>query len=155
MIEYLSGDILESEAQALVNPVNCVGVMGKGLALQFKQRYPANYIFYERACREGRVRPGHMLVFELEPVVPGQRPQLIINFPTKRHWRDESLLVDIHQGLDALAFELIRRRIRHVALPALGCGLGGLAWADVKELIEDRLAQLEQIRIVIIDLSLY
>jgi O-acetyl-ADP-ribose deacetylase (regulator of RNase III) len=147
MIEYLSGDILESEAQALVNPVNCVGVMGKGLALQFKQRYPANFIFYEQACAEGCVRPGHMLVFELEPIVSGQVPQVIINFPTKRHWRDESLMVDIHHGLDALAFELIRRRIRHVALPALGCGLGGLVWADVKELIEDRLAQLEQVRV--------
>lgn len=135
MIKYLSGDIMESEAQALVNPVNCVGVMGKGLALQFKHRYPANYIFYEQACREGRVRPGHMLVFELEPVTHGQGPQFLINFPTKRHWLDESLLGDIHQGLDALAFELIRRRIRRVALPALGCGLGGLVWDDVKEVI--------------------
>jgi hypothetical protein len=65
--EYLSGDLLESEAKALVSPVNCVGVMGKGLAMQFKQRYPSNYIFYKQACREGRVRPGHVLVFELEP----------------------------------------------------------------------------------------
>ncbi len=83
MIEYLSGDILESEAQALVNSVNCVGVMGKGLALQFKQRYTAN-ILYEKARREGRVRLGHVLVFELEPTASGQGPQFIINFPTKQ-----------------------------------------------------------------------
>ncbi len=95
------------------------------------------------------MRPGHMLVFKLEPVVHGQGPQFIINFPTKRHWCDDSLLVDIHQGLDALAFELIRRRIRHVVLPALGCGLGGLAWADVNELIENRLAQLEEVRVYV------
>jgi hypothetical protein len=88
------------------------------------------------------VRPGHMLVFELEPTASGQVPH-----PTKRHWRDDSLLVDVHQGFDALAFVLIRRRIRRVALPALGCGLGGLAWADVKALIKDRLAQLEHVRV--------
>lgn len=147
MFEYINGDIFNSSAQALVNPVNCVGVMGKGLALQFKQHYPMNYTFYRQACNQGRVRPGHMLVFELEAFVPGQGPQYIINFPTKRHWRDASLLEDIHQGLDALAFELIQRRIQHVALPSIGCGLGGLAWSEVQPLLEDRLAQLTRVRV--------
>lgn len=88
-----------------------------------------------------------MLVFELERTAPHQGPQCIINFPTKRHWRDVSLLEDIYHGLDALAFELIQRRIQHVALPPIGCGLGGLAWSEVQPLIEDRLAQLTRVRV--------
>jgi O-acetyl-ADP-ribose deacetylase (regulator of RNase III) len=124
MIEYTSGDIFTSTAQALVNPMNCVGVMGKGLALQFKHLYPANYTVYARACRQGQVQPGRMLTFELDQVAP----RFIINFPTKRHWRDASLLDGIEASLAALIIELRERCIGHVALPPLSCGLGGLSW---------------------------
>jgi O-acetyl-ADP-ribose deacetylase (regulator of RNase III) len=123
MIEYTSGDIFTSTAQALVNPVNCVGVMGKGLALQCKHLYPANYTFYARACCQGHVQPGRMLTFELDQTAP----RSIINFPTKRHWRDASLLDDIEAGLAALIIELRERGIGHVALPPPCSGLGGLA----------------------------
>jgi O-acetyl-ADP-ribose deacetylase (regulator of RNase III) len=132
MIELATGDILLADVDAIVNPVNCVGVMGRGLALQFKQRYPENFRAYKAACDRGDVQPGRMFVFESE----GSRPRWLINFPTKRHWRDKSLIDDVQQGLVALVAEVRARRIESIGVPPLGCGLGGLEWGDVRPLIE-------------------
>ena len=125
MITFKQGDLFQDSAEALVNPVNCVGTMGKGLAKEFKRKFPDNFREYVRACRAGRVRPGRMPVFHTH------RPEInryIINFPTKRDWRDPSRIEDIEAGIQVLADEVRNRRIRSLAIPALGCGLGGLPW---------------------------
>lgn len=103
MIRFTKGDILTCQAEALVNPINCVGVMGRGLALQFKRAFPANFTAYAAECRCGEVQPGRMFVFETGALTG---PWYIINFPTKRHWRDQSRIEDIRDGLTALVEEL-------------------------------------------------
>ena len=133
MIELTQGDLLNQDAEALVNAVNCVGVMGRGIALQFRKAFPENFKVYEYACKHGKVRPGAMLVFETHRV---KNPTYVINFPTKRHWRDKSRIADIESGLEALVAEVKRLRIRTIAIPPLGCGLGGLEWPDVRPRIE-------------------
>ncbi len=133
MITEQSGDdLFQSTADALVNPVNCVGVMGKGLAAQFKRRYPANYREYAVACCRGEVRIGSMFTTTLEA---GGRTLHLVNFPTKGHWRDPSDLNFIRLGLADLQRVVDDRGIRSIAIPALGCGLGGLDWPAVRELI--------------------
>jgi O-acetyl-ADP-ribose deacetylase (regulator of RNase III) len=114
MIELASGNLLEADAEALVNAVNCVGVMGSGIPLQFKQTFPDNFRIYERACEAGEVRPGEMFVHATGNV--GNR-KYIINFPTKRHRKAKSKIEDIRSGLDALFVELRERQIRSVAIP--------------------------------------
>lgn len=131
-ITYTDESIFEVDAEAIINPVNCVGVSGAGLARQFAQKYPENDVLYKQACKEGRVMPGRGFITETGL----ERPRHIINFPTKRHWREESRLSDISQGLCNLHRELIRRGIRSIALPALGAGLGGLGLSEVREQIE-------------------
>lgn len=138
MIRQAHGDLLNEDVDALVNTVNTVGVMGKGIALQFKRRFPENFKAYEAACRTGTVVPGRMFVFDAGGLT---RPRWIVNFPTKRHWRSRSRLVDIEAGLDDLAKVIDELGIRSVALPPLGCGLGGLDWSEVMPLIEARLSQ--------------
>ena len=130
------GDLLQDDADALVNPVNTVGVMGRGLAAQFKDAHPDNYSAYRSACRAGRVRIGEMFVVGLGPV---SRPRWIVNFPTKRHWRERSRLGDIDSGLCDLQRVIADLDIPSIAMPALGCGLGGLGWANVEALIHERL----------------
>lgn len=137
MIKLTSGNLLECKAEALVNTVNCDGFMGKGIALQFKQAFPSNYKAYHKACKQGEVRPGKMFVFENSGE---QFPKYIINFPTKRHWKERSRLEDIKSGLDALILDIQQYKIRSIAIPPLGCGLGGLNWSQVKPLIESILA---------------
>ena len=137
MIEYQTGDLFTVEVEALVNTVNCVGVMGRGVALQFKKAFPANFKAYAKACELGEVEPGRMFITERL-----DNPKYIINFPTKRHWRGKSRIDDIESGLDALACEIRKRGIQSVALPPLGSGLGGLHWPDVKEKIESALAEI-------------
>jgi O-acetyl-ADP-ribose deacetylase (regulator of RNase III) len=139
VIEYVKGNLLEADVEALVNTVNTVGVMGKGVALQFRRAFPANYDAYVAAVKRGEVEPGKMFSWE-----PGRLDGLrvIFNFPTKRDWRHKSRLIDIEAGLDDLRRLLIERDVRSVALPALGCGLGGLEWADVRERIEAALGDL-------------
>lgn len=137
MIQLTHGDILTADADALVNTVNCVGVMGRGIALQFKRSFPANFKAYAETCKAGAVEPGRMFVFETGRLTS---PRYIINFPTKRHWRAKSRLQDIEAGLDDLVRVLEARKIRSVAIPPLGCGLGGLDWSDVYPLIEAALA---------------
>ena len=148
MIEYKIGNILEEDVEALVNSVNCVGVMGRGIALQFKKAWPENFKAYAAACRRGEVQPGRPFVFETGGLT---NPRYIINFPTKRHWRGKARIEDIEAGLRALAQEVKQRNIRSIALPPLGTGLGGLKWQKVRRLIEKELGQLEDVRIVIFE----
>ncbi len=141
MVRFTQGDILKTDAEALVNTVNCVGVMGRGVALQFKQAYPDNFRSYAAACERGEVRPGRMFVFETHAL----NPRLIVNFPTKRHWRGKSRIEDIQSGLDALVDEVRKRDVKSIALPPLGAGLGGLDWRAVRPLIEQALARLPDV----------
>ena len=147
-IDYRSGDLLSADAEALVNTVNCVGVMGKGIALQFKKAFPDNFKDYTRACERKEVRPGEMFVTERLD----DNPRYIINFPTKRHWRARSRLSDVESGLTALADQIRRREIHSIAMPALGCGHGGLEWGEVRSLIERMLGGLSaDVRIVVFE----
>src|SRR5579872_3748358 len=108
MIEYTSGNILYADVQAIVNTVNCVGIMGRGIALQFKNAFPENFKAYERACKRKEVQPGKMFVFETRTLT---NPKYIINFPTKRHWRGKSRIEDIDSGLSALASVIREQKI--------------------------------------------
>jgi O-acetyl-ADP-ribose deacetylase (regulator of RNase III) len=148
MIEYKSGDILVEDAEALVNTVNCVGIMGRGIALQFKKAFPENFKAYEAACRRRELQPGRMFVFTTNQLA---NPRYIINFPTKRHWRGKSRLSDIEAGLDALVNEIEGRRIRSIAIPPLGSGLGGLDWSDVRRRIEKALSALDDVRVTVFE----
>lgn len=132
MLDFRTGDILRTDAEALVNTVNCVGIMGRGVALQFKKAFPANFKAYESACKRQDVQPGRMFVYETGYV---GNPKFIINFPTKRHWRGKSRIEDIEAGLRALADVIKERNIRSVAMPPPGSGLGGLHWPDVRRRI--------------------
>lgn len=143
MIEYKKGDILAEDAEAIVNTVNCVGIMGRGIALQFKNAYPENFNAYAAACNRQEVQPGHMFVFETGRLT---NPQYIINFPTKRHWRGKSRIEDIKAGLTALIEEIRTRNIHSIAIPPLGSGLGGLDWSDVRPLIESALMQVKDLK---------
>ena len=148
MIEFRRGDIIGENAEALVNTVNCVGVMGKGVALQFKAAFPANFREYAAACRRGEVVPGKVFVHETGQLT---NPRFIISFPTKRHWRDKSRIEDIEAGLRSLRHEIESRGIQSVALPAIGCGLGGLRWSEVRPLIERTLGDLNGVRVVVFE----
>lgn len=146
MIEYKQGNLLEADAEALVNTVNCVGVMGKGIALQFKQAFPDNFRQYEKACKEKKVVPGLMFVVSTNTIL---NPQFIINFPTKRHWKGKSNIEDIKSGLVAFVETLRHHKIASVAIPPLGCGNGGLNWNEVKPLIEAAAAELPEVRFLV------
>lgn len=148
MIEYKTGNILAADAEALVNTVNCVGVMGRGIALQFKKVFPANFKAYEAACKRSEVQPGRMFVYETGKLT---NPRYIINFPTKRHWRGASRLSDIEAGLDALVREIQVRKIRSIALPPLGSGLGGLDWNVVRSAIERALCSIPDVTITVFE----
>lgn len=148
MIEYTQGDILKCEAEALVNTVNCVGVMGRGIALQFKNQFPANFKAYAAACKRDEVQPGRMFVFDTGQLTA---PRYIINFPTKRHWRGKSRMEDIESGLVALVATIRARGIRSIAIPPLGSGLGGLGWAQVRPRIEAALRELEDVRVMVFE----
>lgn len=139
MIKFMSGDLLRANVEALVNTVNTVGVMGKGIALQFKQAFPANFAAYEKAAKREEIIPGKMHVFETGQFT---NPRYIINFPTKRHWRGKARLEDIEAGLQDLIRVIRERQIRSIAIPPLGCGFGGLDWNEVRPII---LAALEQV----------
>ncbi len=148
MIEYKQGDILRENAEAIINTVNCVGVMGRGIALQFKKAFPQNFLAYAAACKKKEVQPGKMFVFETGQLA---NPRYIINFPTKRHWRGASRMEDIDAGLRALVETIQRYDIQSIAIPPLGSGLGGLDWADVKPRIEAVLQPLTDLRVMIYD----
>ncbi|MFL6197353.1 MAG: macro domain-containing protein [Thermoanaerobaculia bacterium] len=148
MTRFTQGDILKAEAEALVNTVNCVGVMGRGIALQFKNVFPANFKAYETACQRGEVQPGHMFVFDTGELT---LPRYVINFPTKRHWRGKSRIEDIETGLTALVAEIRARDIHSIAIPPLGSGLGGLDWSEVRPLIERAMAALPEVDVLVFE----
>lgn len=148
MFEYKSGDILAEDAEALVNTVNCVGVMGRGIALQFKNAFPENFEKYARACKRDEVQPGRMFVVETGELTS---PRYIINFPTKRHWRAKSRMEDIEAGLLDLQRVIREKSIRSIAIPPLGSGLGGLDWQQVRSRIEEALRDFDDVRVVIFE----
>lgn len=146
MIREADGNLLDADVDALVNTVNTVGVMGKGIALQFKQAYPDNFRAYEAACRRGEVQLGKMFVFETGLL---DKPHFIINFPTKGHWRARSKLQDIRDGLQDLQRVIQALGIRSIAVPPLGCGNGGLNWSDVRPLIVRALDDIPDVRVMV------
>ncbi len=148
MIEYKTGDILAEDVEAMVNTVNCVGFMGRGIALQFKKAWPENFKAYAAACRRREVQPGRMFVYETGRLTP---PRFIINFPTKRHWRGKSRIEDIEAGLEALVVEIRARGIRSIAVPPLGAGLGGLDWAEVRARVERAMEDLVEVTVVVFE----
>ena len=148
MIEYKTGDLFREDVEALVNSVNCVGIMGRGIALQFKKAFPENFKAYADACERKEVLPGRMFVFETGELA---NPRFIINFPTKRHWRGKSRMEDIESGLDALADEVRKRNIRSIAIPPLGSDLGGLNWPDVRSHIAEALHGLEDVVVIVFE----
>lgn len=142
MIEYREGNLLDDSAEALVNTVNEVGVMGKGIALMFREGFPLNTERYEAACRQGEVRVGKMLVTPTKELVG---PKWIINFPTKKHWRHPSQIEWIRDGLVDLVRVVKEHNIRSIAIPPLGCGNGGLQWTQVQPAIEAALRELPDV----------
>lgn len=147
MIKFKQSNILKENTEALVNTVNCVGVMGKGIALQFKQAFPDNFKEYKKICDAGHLNPGLMFITTTNQLFP----KYIINFPTKRHWRGNSQLADIKAGLQTLIQEVKRLGIKSIAIPPLGCGNGGLNWNEVKPLIIEAFAPLEGVEVVIFE----
>ena len=145
MITFKQGDIFESGAQALVNPVNCIGVMGKGLAFKFMKKFPTYCEEYKQECRCGRVKIGitSWMITWLE------NPKIIVSFPTKEHWKDLSTITYIQKGLGDLRKKIREYGIKSIAIPALGCGCGGLKWSEVKPLFDRYLGDLRDIDIMI------
>ena len=148
MIEYKTGDILAEDAEALVNTVNCVGVMGRGIALQFKRAFPENFKAYAARCKRAEMQPGQVFVFETGQLT---HPHYIINFPTKRHWRGKSRMEDIESGLASLAREIRTHGIRSIAIPPLGSGLGGLDWAEVRRRVQAALEKFDDVQVVVFE----
>jgi O-acetyl-ADP-ribose deacetylase (regulator of RNase III) len=148
MITFKTGNILSEDAEAIVNTVNCVGVMGRGIALQFKNVFPENFSAYAKACKREEVVPGKMFIFETGELT---NPKYIINFPTKRHWKGKSRIEDIDAGLSALAADIRERKIQSIAVPPLGCGLGGLDWGLVRSRIEATLGSLPGVEVIVFE----
>lgn len=149
MIEKTRGNLLEADVEALVNTVNTVGVMGKGIALQFKKAFPENFKVYKKACDAKELEPGQMLVVETGELIGTAK--YVINFPTKRHWRGKSKMEDIESGLAALVDEVRNRKIKSIAVPPLGCGNGGLRWSEVLPRIEQAFDALPEVRVLVFE----
>lgn len=148
MIELQQGDILKAKADALVNTVNCVGVMGRGIALQFAKAFPEMFQAYEAACKRGEVEPGKVLTHDLNRF---EQPHYVINVPTKKHWRGKSRMEYVEAGLAALVEEVRRLGIKSVAVPPLGCGLGGLEWSDVRPRIEEAFSAVPDVHALVFE----
>lgn len=148
MIEWKQADLLKADVEALVNAVNCVGVMGRGIALQFRKAFPENYKSYKALCDRKQLRPGHVFVHEESTLL---NPRYVINFPTKDHWKNPSRMDYIETGLADLARQVTSLRIRSLAIPPLGCGLGGLQWRDVKPRIEATFQNLPDLRVLVFE----
>jgi len=146
MMRFTKGNVLDADVEALVNTVNTVGVMGKGIALMFKQAFPENFREYEAACKHGEVTIGSIFVTELPGKLTGG-PRWILNFPTKKHWRHKTRIEWVEQGLDDLQRTIQEKGIRSLAVPPLGCGHGGLRWRDVRPLIQRALGDLEGVEV--------
>lgn len=152
-IKFVRGDMFASHAEAIVNTVNCVGVMGKGVALEFKRRWPENFKAYKRACASKELQPGKLLIVDRGGLMCSKGPRYLINFPTKDHWRSKSKVEYIESGLDTLVTEVLRLGIQSLALPPLGCGNGGLAWSIVRPVIELKLTALADVDIEVYEPS--
>lgn len=148
-IEYKNGDMFDEPTQAIVNTVNCVGVMGKGVALEFKRRWPANFKAYKRLCADKALSPGEMFIFDNDGFLNSEKHRFLINFPTKQHWRSQSKIEYIREGLVDFVEQVRRLGIKSVAMPPLGCGNGGLEWSDVRPFIEDAVSELPEVHFVI------
>ena len=148
MMTFSQGNLLEAPVEALVNTVNTVGVMGKGIALMFKEAFPANFRAYEEACKRKEIRVGQMFVTENRTL---DGPRWLINFPSKKHWRHPSKLEWIVEGLQDLRHVIVDKKIRSIALPPVGCGNGGLEWADVRPEIERALGSLEAVEVLVFE----
>lgn len=148
MIKLTQGDILKADAEALVNTVNCVGIMGRGIALQFRKAFPENFKAYEAACKAHHVKPGKMFIYDLNCLYS---PRFIINFPTKRHWKGKSHIEDIKSGLIDLVDVVEKMQIRSIAIPPLGCGLGGLNWEEVQPLIIEAFQSIPEVAILLFE----
>ena len=148
MIIFAKGNLLETQAEALVNTVNTVGVMGKGIALMFKERFPENFRLYSAACKAGEVQTGKMFVTEVNEL---DGPRWIVNFPTKQHWRTPAQIAWVAEGLQDLRRFLIEKQVKSVAIPPLGAGNGGLEWISVREQIESALGDLPNTEIVVFE----
>ena len=146
MITFTQGNLLEAEVEAVVNTVNTVGIMGKGIALMFKERFPKNFDAYARACDLGEVRVGEMYVTESSALFG---PKWIINFPTKTHWRVKTKIEWVKDGLDDLTRVIREKGIRSIAVPPLGCGNGGLDWRDVRPLIIAAFEKIEDVEVIV------
>lgn len=146
MVQLMKGNLLNADVEALVNTVNTMGVMGKGIALQFRQAFPRNYELYRAACKRKEVVPGKMFLVSTNRF---ENPKFIINFPTKRHWRRKSEIKDIQDGLIDLVHVVRRENIRSIAIPPLGCGNGGLEWGTVRPLIERALLDIPEVEILL------
>ena len=144
MIKFLQGNLLEAPTEALVNTVNTVGVMGKGIALMFKEAFPENFRAYEGAAKRNEVQVGRMFVTENRAL---RGPKWLINFPTKKHWRQPSKLEWIVDGLQDLRRIVAEKNIHSIALPPLGCGNGGLDWTEVRPEMERALSQLQDLEV--------
>lgn len=140
--EFRKGDIFKSGAEALVNPVNTKGVMGKGLALKFKEKFPDNFYSYKEQCKQNKLKIGSIHCVNSDN-------QIIFNFPTKDDWRSPSKIEYIELGLKTLRESIKISQIKSIAIPALGCGLGGLDWNDVKPLIIEELRGLSNVKIIV------
>ncbi|WP_029921045.1 type II toxin-antitoxin system antitoxin DNA ADP-ribosyl glycohydrolase DarG [Nevskia soli] len=149
MILYTKGNLLEADVDAVVNTVNTVGVMGKGIALMFKEAFPDNFKQYEAACKKKEIKVGHMFVVERLELLGG--PHWIINFPTKKHWRQPTKLEWIVEGLADLHRVITENHIRSIAVPPLGCGNGGLDWKDVRPTIEAALSDLAGVDVLVFE----
>jgi len=146
MIKIVTGNLLDADAEAIINTVNTVGVMGKGIALQFRMAFPANYEAYKKACDHKEVQTGSMFVFDMGRMV---NPRYIVNFPTKRHWKGKSRMEDVESGLIDLIRVVRELGIHSIAIPPLGCGNGGLNWGDVHPRIEDAFKELSDVQVLL------
>lgn len=144
-ITFKTGNLLDSSCHALVNTVNCVGVMGKGVALAFKNKYPTMFLEYKKDCTLGQVKTGELLLY----TVSTDRDCVVVNFPTKDHWRNDSNIEYIHKGLKYFIDNYQKWGIRSIAFPKLGCNNGGLSWLKVKPIMVEYLSQ------VIIPVEIY
>lgn len=135
-IHFVEANIFDLKVDALVNPVNCVGVMGKGLALEFKNRFPNNFTAYAERCKEGLLKPGTVFTYHEKNLIQNV---IIFNFPTKNHWKDPSQMEYITSGLVSLIKEINIHQPKTIAIPALGCGLGGLPWTHVQSVLMESL----------------
>lgn len=148
MIKFTTGNIFTAEVEAVINTVNCVGVMGRGITLQFKKKFPENYKLYAKACKDNSIVPGKVFITETMSLTD---PKYIVNFPTKRHWKGKSRIEDIESGLEDLVIQIKKYKIKSIAIPPLGAGLSGLNWKTVKDKITTALDNVENVDIIVFE----